>query len=135
MRTAGSPRSSASLRSSALANSSGDEEMQQAYRSGDFYLSFAKTARAVPPDATKKSHAAQREQLKTVSLGVLYGLSGEGLALKLGLFPGGELADLRALEGDATALHLIAALVGVDAVAAVAGVGVVGVGGELKQDT
>jgi hypothetical protein len=64
---------------------SGDEQMQQAYRSGDFYLSFAKMAGAVPPDATKKTHAAQREQFKTVSLGVLYGLSDYGLAMKLGI--------------------------------------------------
>ncbi|MFM8272666.1 MAG: DNA polymerase, partial [Gemmata sp.] len=64
---------------------SGDVNMQNAYRSGDFYLSFARMAGAVPADATKRSHAAQREQFKTVSLGVLYGLSAEGLALKLGV--------------------------------------------------
>src|SRR5579871_6473031 len=52
-----------------------------------------------------------------------------------GMFPGGELTDLGSLEGDAAALHLIAALVGVDTIAAVAGVGVVGVGIELEQDT
>jgi DNA polymerase I-like protein with 3'-5' exonuclease and polymerase domains len=40
---------------------------------------------AIPPDGTKQSHASQREQFKTVSLGVLYGLSGDGLAGKLGL--------------------------------------------------
>jgi DNA polymerase I-like protein with 3'-5' exonuclease and polymerase domains len=64
---------------------SGDRAMQESYLSGDFYLSFAKRAGAVPPAATKQSHPVQREQFKTVSLGVLYGLSGEGLALKLGL--------------------------------------------------
>lgn len=64
---------------------SGDKKMQDAYASGDFYISFAKMAGAVPQDATKKSHSAQREQFKTVSLGVLYGLSAEGLALKLGI--------------------------------------------------
>ena len=62
---------------------SGDQRMQEAYTSGDFYLTFAKMAGAVPAEATKRTHAAEREQFKTVSLGVLYGLSAEGLARKL----------------------------------------------------
>jgi hypothetical protein len=66
---------------------SGDKWMQDAYISGDFYLTFAKMARAVPPDATKKSHAAEREQFKVVSLGVLYGLSADGLARRLNVPP------------------------------------------------
>jgi hypothetical protein len=66
---------------------SGDRKMQDAYRSGDFYLTFAKMAGAVPPDATKDTHAAEREQFKTVALGVLYGLSAEGLARKLNVPP------------------------------------------------
>jgi hypothetical protein len=75
---------------------SGDPKMQDAYRSGDFYLTFAKMAGAVPPGATKASHAAAREQFKTVALGVLYGLSAEGLARKLGVPPvrGRELLGL-----------------------------------------
>jgi DNA polymerase I-like protein with 3'-5' exonuclease and polymerase domains len=64
-----------------------DKKMQEAYRSGDFYLTFAKMARAVPSDATKESHKAEREQFKTVALGVLYGLSAEGLARKLCVQP------------------------------------------------
>jgi hypothetical protein len=64
---------------------SGDGKMMAAYRSGDFYLTFARMAGAVPADATKQSHEAEREQYKTVSLGVLYGLSEYGLANKLGL--------------------------------------------------
>jgi hypothetical protein len=63
---------------------SGDRAMWEAYTSGDFYLTFAKMAGAAPPDATKKTHAATRDQFKTVALGVLYGLSAEGLARKLG---------------------------------------------------
>jgi DNA polymerase I-like protein with 3'-5' exonuclease and polymerase domains len=53
-------------------------------------------AGAVPPDATKQSHAVQREQFKTVALGVLYGLSAEGLARKLNVAPcrGRELLQL-----------------------------------------
>jgi DNA polymerase I len=66
---------------------SGDKKMQDAYQSGDFYLTFAKMAGAVPPDATKGTHAAVREQFKTVALGVLYGLSAEGLARKLNVPP------------------------------------------------
>ncbi len=66
---------------------SGDQKMQDAYRSGDFYLTFAKMAGAVPQDASKETHASVREQFKTVSLGVLYGLSAEGLARKLNVSP------------------------------------------------
>src|SRR5262245_8244036 len=66
---------------------SGDPRMQEAYVSGDFYLTFAKMAGAVPADATKQSHAAEREQFKTVALGVLYGLSADGLARKLNVPP------------------------------------------------
>ncbi|HZT83465.1 MAG TPA: DNA polymerase, partial [Gemmataceae bacterium] len=55
--------------------------------SGDFYLTFARMAGAVPPHATKQTHAAEREQFKTVALGVLYGLTAEGLARKLAVPP------------------------------------------------
>jgi DNA polymerase I-like protein with 3'-5' exonuclease and polymerase domains len=44
-------------------------------------------ANAVPADATKETHAAERDQFKTVALGVLYGLSAEGLARKLNVPP------------------------------------------------
>jgi hypothetical protein len=64
---------------------SGDQKMQEAYTSGDFYLTFAKMAGAVPADATKKTHAAEREQFKVVSLGVLFGLSAFGISLKLNI--------------------------------------------------
>jgi hypothetical protein len=39
---------------------SGDANMLAAYQSGDPYLAFAKQAGAVPQDATKQSHSAQR---------------------------------------------------------------------------
>lgn len=64
-----------------------DPLMMEAYRSGDFYLTFAKMAGAVPPDATKKSHPTEREQYKTVALGVMFGLTGDGIARKLGVTP------------------------------------------------
>lgn len=64
---------------------SGDPKMQSAYKSGDFYLTFAKMAGAAPMGATKETHSCVREQFKTVALGVLYGLSAEGLARKLNI--------------------------------------------------
>lgn len=63
---------------------SGDARMQEAYESGDPYLSFAKQAGAVPAQATKHSHAAQREQFKACVLAVQYGMGAEGLALRIG---------------------------------------------------
>jgi hypothetical protein len=62
---------------------SGDRKMQEAYVSGDFYLTFAKMAGTVPPDGTKATHATERNLFKAVALGVLYGLSSYGLARKL----------------------------------------------------
>jgi hypothetical protein len=63
---------------------SGDKAMIQAYKSGDPYLAFAKQARAVPSDATKKSHPQEREQFKTCALGVQYGMGSQSLAQSLG---------------------------------------------------
>jgi hypothetical protein len=73
-----------------------DPQMMEAYRSGDFYLTFAKMAGAVPADATKATHGRKRDQFKTLALGVLFGLSADGLARKLGEPPcrGRELLDL-----------------------------------------
>jgi DNA polymerase-1 len=62
---------------------SGDEAMQNAYRSGDPYLEFAKLAGAVPPDGTKKTHAAERELFKACVLGVQYGMGPESLAQRI----------------------------------------------------
>jgi hypothetical protein len=75
---------------------SGDRAMQDAYRSGDPYLFFAKKAGAVPVDATKKTHPLERDQFKVVMLGVLYGLSADGIARKLCVPPcwGRELLQL-----------------------------------------
>jgi DNA polymerase I-like protein with 3'-5' exonuclease and polymerase domains len=63
---------------------SGDSAMMDAYRSGDPYLEFAKQARAVPPDATKKSHAAVRDQFKVCALAVQYGMGSKSLAQSVG---------------------------------------------------
>ncbi|QDU22107.1 DNA polymerase [Urbifossiella limnaea] len=75
---------------------SADPQMMEAYTSGDFYTTFAKMAGAIPADATKHTHPAEREAFKVVSLGVLYGLSADGLARRLGAPRGRgvELLDL-----------------------------------------
>lgn len=62
---------------------SGDPTMKTAYLTGDPCLAFAKQAGAVPADATKHSHKAERERFKTCALGVQYGMSAESLAQKL----------------------------------------------------
>ena len=63
---------------------SGDPLMQEAYLSGDPYLAFAKQAGAVPSDATKKTHKAEREQFKACVLAVQYGMGAESLAVRIG---------------------------------------------------
>ena len=62
---------------------SGDPAMMDAYRSGDPYLAFAKQAGAVPVDATKKTHEAEREQFKACVLAVQYGMGEESLAVRI----------------------------------------------------
>jgi DNA polymerase-1 len=62
---------------------SGDATMQAAYRSGDCYLTFGKQAGAVPLDATKVTHGAQRELFKQCVLAVQYGMEAKGLALRI----------------------------------------------------
>jgi DNA polymerase-1 len=62
---------------------SGDKLMMEAYASGDPYLAFAKQAGAVPADATKKSHKAEREQFKACVLAVQYGMGASSLALRI----------------------------------------------------
>jgi DNA polymerase I len=64
-----------------------DPMMMEAYRSGDPYLAFAKQAGAVPQDATKASHQAEREQYKACVLAVQYGMGELGLASRIGQPP------------------------------------------------
>ena len=66
---------------------SGDPAMQEAYRSGDPYLAFAKQAGAVPPGATKKTHGPTRELFKQCVLAVQYGMGAESLACRIGQAP------------------------------------------------
>ncbi len=64
---------------------SGDEAMQAAYQSADFYITFAIMAGAAPAGATKTTHPEVRERFKVCSLGVLFGMGEDGLALRLGI--------------------------------------------------
>jgi DNA polymerase I-like protein with 3'-5' exonuclease and polymerase domains len=70
--------------------------MQDAYQSGDPYLTFAQQAGAVPPDGTKETHKAERERFKVCSLAVQYGMGAESLGMKLDESParGRELLEL-----------------------------------------
>jgi len=63
---------------------SGDPLMRAAYDSGDPYLAFAKQAGAVPGDATKDSHPAERDQFKACVLAVQYGMGEDSLAMRIG---------------------------------------------------
>jgi len=63
---------------------SGDRNMMEAYATGDPYLAFAKQAGAVPQDATKKTHAAERDLYKATALAVQYGMGVESLAVQIG---------------------------------------------------
>ena len=58
-----------------------------AYRSGDPYLAFAKQAGAVPLEATKQSHKAERDQFKACVLAVQYGMGPDALTLRTGQPP------------------------------------------------
>jgi DNA polymerase family A len=66
---------------------SGDTAMQEAYRSGDPYLTFAKQAKAVPDNATKASHPGPRELFKQCVLATQYGMEAESLAARIGQPP------------------------------------------------
>ena len=67
---------------------SGDPAMIEDYTGGDPYLGFAKRIGLVPPDATKRTHAAVRDQLKVAAgLGVMYGAQAETIAKSGGMTP------------------------------------------------
>jgi hypothetical protein len=62
---------------------SGDQAMMDAYRTGDPYLAFAIQAGAAPPNATKITHEAVREQFKACVLAVQYGMGEASLAARI----------------------------------------------------
>jgi DNA polymerase-1 len=63
---------------------SDDPLMRAAYESGDPYLAFAKQASAIPPEGTKASHGAVRDQFKACALAVQYGMGADSLAQRIG---------------------------------------------------
>src|SRR5262249_2819783 len=80
---------------------SNDPNMLAAYLSGDPYFYFAGLAGAIPAGTpitkeTKKHYEAVREQYKVVCLGVQYGQTEYGIALKLGISAGAARALLAA---------------------------------------
>ena len=70
-----------------------DPAMMAAYAGGDPYLAIAKIAGAVPENATKESHPAERADYKIVSLAVLMGMGvgNIGRQTGTGYFGGREL--------------------------------------------
>lgn len=60
-----------------------DEDMYESYASGDPYLTFAKKAKAVPPEGTKETHPLERLRFKSTVLGISYLMGEISLAAKL----------------------------------------------------
>ena len=65
------------------ASLSGDQNMKEAYTSGDPYLFFAKKAGAIPPQGTKDVFKKERDLFKSTTLGLQYGMAAKSLARKL----------------------------------------------------
>jgi DNA polymerase-1 len=63
---------------------SGDTAMQDAYTSGDPYLTFAIQAGLAPVGATKQTHRNARELCKQCILGVQYGMGARSLSVRIG---------------------------------------------------
>ena len=62
---------------------SDDENMLDAYNSGDPYLYFAKAAGAVPQDGLKADYKKERDLFKGTTLGLQYGMGANKLSDKL----------------------------------------------------
>ena len=84
-----------------------DKNIVAGYIYGDPYMSFGEFAGIVPKGATKKTHPAERKQLKAVSLGKSYGLGIKGLALRLAseLWEGASSPETFASEWQAHLEH------------------------------
>ena len=65
------------------AAASQDPAMLEALATDDFYIAFGKKARALPDHATRETHGIERDGLKTVALGVGYGMQEQSLAVRL----------------------------------------------------
>lgn len=75
---------------------SGDENMMDAYKSGDPYMWFAIAAGAAPKGATKKTHKEERTLFKSTTLGLQYGMGVAKLARKLTIDTGRPVSEKEA---------------------------------------
>jgi len=73
-----------------------DPEMLRGYLGGDPHLDFAKKAGLVPEDATKESHAREREAAKACNFGILYGMGARALGFRTGKTQAAAAALLQA---------------------------------------
>jgi DNA polymerase-1 len=78
-----------------------DPVMLSDYLTGDPHMEFAKAAGAVPSDATKASHGAERERFKSCNFGILYGMGQLALARRVG----DDCSDPEAFAGRFMADH------------------------------
>lgn len=58
---------------------SGDRAMIEAYKTGDVYIAFGKSAGFIPPEGNKKTHPKERESAKQLLLGKGYGMGVKAL--------------------------------------------------------
>ena len=75
-----------------------DQNLLNAYNSGDVYLAFAKQANLVPENATKQTHKLERDLCKATVLGLQFGMGATKLQTKLRLDSGKEVSMERTLE-------------------------------------
>ena len=75
-----------------------DENMIKAYLSGDPYLYMAKQAGTIPEIGTRESHSAERDLMKSTTLGILFGMTKYGLSIKLTADSGKEFTEEDAEE-------------------------------------
>ena len=66
---------------------SNDKNMQNAYRSGDPYMWWAREAGAAPSHATRISHPEVREMFKVAALAISYGQGPFGLSVQIDVSP------------------------------------------------
>lgn len=83
-----------------------DDNMVEAYLSGDPYLYMAKQAGTVPQDATRKTHEAERDLMKATTLGILFNMTKYGLSAKLTADTGRKYTEEDAQELIDTFQHL-----------------------------
>jgi hypothetical protein len=61
---------------------SGDARLWEAIMTGDPYIAFGKAIGRLPDDATKETHEEERALYKALTLGIFYGMTTYGLALR-----------------------------------------------------